>query len=439
MNDETMASEACPADLMTASDGAETGLPDLRRLEESFTVFNRVTADLEAAYARLRRRAARIDLKLRETNRRLRRKVRQLRSTGSRLAEVLNAIPSGVVVMDGGGVVVRLNPPAARILGADAREIVGRSAPALTGPGGVPLLLAGTASPPRGASVERVLAGLDGGRRRVASTVADLEGGGRIEILNDLTEVSFLREQVTRLDTLAALGEMAASVAHEIRNPLNGIKGFAVLLARAVEAGGAEGDGALSRRYAENIGRGVREVDAIISNLLLFARPETLRVAPVDIPGLVEEMAAEVARQDGERRPSVTIRLPEEAVAAVPGDRVKLRIILGNLLRNALEAAGPSGRVEVEVVAGPESVEVRVGDDGPGIAPDVRARLFRPFTTTKESGTGLGLAIAHKLAALHGGSLRCDNVETGARFVLEMRRAPGRRVAVRKRAAGEAS
>jgi signal transduction histidine kinase len=252
--------------------------------------------------------------------------------------------------------------------------------------------------------------------------VADLPDGGRIEILADQTEVVHLRSQVNRLDTLAELGEMAAGVAHEVRNPMNAVEGFAGLLEKALKT---SEDGPLDTerllRYTDRIRRGVSEVDGIIRNLLLWASPERARHDPVDLPRLLAEVVTEAlfpGRVPGAK--SVDVSATSDDVH-IKGDRLKLKLAFSNLVRNAQEAAGPDGHVRVFCEATAECVEVRVEDNGPGIPLSVRGRIFRPFTTTKPEGTGLGLALTRKFVELHGGRVLAKDSELGgACFVVSL-------------------
>lgn len=386
---------------------------ELGRLAESFRTFNRVTRDLEQAYAGLKARAERVDARLHEANAELSRKVIELRRTTERLRATLDAAPCGVVTCDAEGAIDGVNRAAERLLGRAADELLGRRAAALRAKDGAPLL----ALAAEGGSLEgeRVLAACDGARRRVASRVSHLPDGGRLETLADLTEVAHLRTQLGRLDTLAALGEMAAGIAHEVRNPLNGVEGFAGLLARAFDEG-ATPDRATALRYVDRIRRGVAEVDEIITNLLLWARPEKLVRTSFSARALFEEIAAEAPRAVA-GGPALSLEGADDGRPFV-GDRTKLKLALGNLVRNALEAAPAGGRVVVTYRRDAAGLDASVEDDGPGVAPEMRRRLFRPFSTDKASGTGLGLAIAKKLVECHGGELRLeDGTLGGARFV----------------------
>lgn len=398
------------------------GAPDIRKLEESFRVFNQMTRSLETAYSKLTKRVAKIDVELSESNAELQSKVDELEAATRSRNEILDALPSGVVVIDAHGSVMSVNPAAERILGRRAAEIVDRSRDTMIGPEGDHLLVAsGAVERKKEGQIEKDLVTLDGSRRRIGITVVPLKEGGEIQVLSDLTVVTRLREQLGRLDTLAALGEMAAGVAHEIRNPLNGVDGFAALLGRTLKT---KDVGPEAARYVDNIRRGVREVNSIIANLLTFAAPERLTATPIKIAPIVDEIVGETVREhDGGDWCRVVADMgPLAADATILGDPLKLKIALRNLVKNACEAAGPKGKVDVrlEVDRATRRATVRVEDDGPGLPTEIRDRLFRPFTTTKAEGTGLGLAIAHKLITLHGGDLRHEDREKGTTFAVSL-------------------
>lgn len=394
---------------------------DVARLEESFRLFTQMTRNLETAYDALGRRAAKIDVELRRTNGELESKVRELETLTRSRTGILEALPNGVVVIDAAGAVVSVNPAAEKILGRRAQEIVGRSRDALIGPAGHRMLLAPAADDrAKAASSEREIVALDGSRRRINSTAAALPDGGELHVVTDVTVVTRLREQVARLDTLAALGEMAAGVAHEVRNPLNGIEGFASLLTRTVQTTESSEQ---VRRYAENIRKGVREVNAIVTNLLVFASPAVREQASFPLSAVAEEAVAEARGEGVEPAPRISLEIePAARTAAVRGDPLKIKIVLRNLLKNAGEAVRQCGAIVVamRLDLAARRVLVAVADDGPGLADEMLDKLFRPFSTTKASGTGLGLAIAHKLVSLHGGELRYDDARPGARFTMSL-------------------
>ncbi|MEZ6195544.1 MAG: ATP-binding protein [Planctomycetota bacterium] len=400
----------------TAGPAPAIDLDDLARLRESFQVFSERTEHLERAYERLTRRATRVDLELRRANVALGAKVAELEALSESRRRLLSALPNGVVVVDAAGSLACVNPAAARLLGRPAEELEGRLRDAAVGPTGDALLVTGDDAGRGRGRLEREVVAHDGSRRRVAIDVVDLGEGSEMQVLTDLTVVTRLREQVGRLDTLATLGEMAASIAHEIRNPLNGIDGFAGLLQRRL-ADSADED---VRRYAERVRTGVRELDAIVVNLLAFAAPEELRAERFDLRPLVHEIAeTAVAFAGGDHEVDVLVSFPGGTSATlIEADPIKLRMILRNLVKNGVEALGTGGTLRVGFTRDEGSWTLTVDDDGEGVPAAMRERLFRPFSTSKARGTGLGLAIARKLAGLHGGTLRYEPLEPGSRFAL---------------------
>jgi signal transduction histidine kinase len=215
-----------------------------------------------------------------------------------------------------------------------------------------------------------------------------------------------LQEQerdLLRAEQLAAVGQLAAGVAHEVRNPLTGIK-FLV-------------EGALrpanpTPLTAEDLGLIRQEIvrmERTVQDLLDYARTQTPDCRPHDLRDLIAE-AAGVARSRAERKQlAVTVELPDEPAQASV-DRDQVLSLLTNLLFNAIDAAPPRGEVGVRVGIGPGGIlTVEVTDTGPGIEPGVADRLFTPFATTKATGTGLGLTIARRVARDHGGTLTAAN------------------------------
>ncbi len=403
----------------------DEGQEMIGRLNQSFEPFIGITEDLKTAYDRLRERADAMDLKLKQANVRLSEKVRELDALTRRLNDLLQNLPSAVIVEDGSGHVTHFNRAAERLLGVQAEEAVGLR---LEGSGafeGVLLLSGGSAGGHAGE--ERSVLIRDGRRLVVTSCIADLEDAagrpaGRIEILTDLTETDRLRKEVHRLDTLAAMGEMAAAVAHQIRNPLNGVEGFASLLVRLLEQGEPSARDAL--RYARYIVQGVRDVNAVIHGMLMLARSEPLRIQPVSLDGLVRETlkSLEPYLDPSETSAEIELRCGAEEVW-VHGDHLKLKQVCLNLVHNAIEAMrerGP-GRIRISTRRQGDRAELRVADTGRGFDPETAGKVFQPFFTTRDNGIGLGLSVAAKIADLHGGRLAVRSIPgTGTVFKLTL-------------------
>ena len=404
---------------LAAAPALELDNEKIHRLERSFHSFIGVTEQLKGAYERLRLRAEAMDLKLRDANRTLSEKVDELDDLSRRLHGLLQGLPSAVVAVDREGRVIHCNRAAEELLGVDAGEVTGSEVADSEVLAGA-LVLARTpgrcTAPLEGE--ERTLLTRDGRRLVVASRLSELTDGegrsaGRIEILTDLTETDRLRREVHRLDTLTAMGEMAANVAHQIRNPLNGVEGFASLLVRALQARRSDGESDAttekSLRYGRNIIRGVREVNAIITGMLQLAKPDQLLLKALNLDALVTETAAGVreAQESSGRVVDLEVN-PGARGVWITADGFKLKQVLSNLIHNAIEALPAEGRrlVRVTTRRRGDRIVIDVADTGEGLSPDDMGKLFRPFFTTRETGTGLGLAVASHYVELHGGGLR---------------------------------
>ena len=259
-------------------------------------------------------------------------------------------------------------------------------------------------------------------------THRELELGAIIDAYNQVTEklkvshetltgeVRRLRQQIKdkdreleRRERLAALGEMAAGVAHEVRNPLGGILLYATMLQEDLQ--GHPGP----RRIAGQIGSAARKLNEIVGDILAFADHCELKCRRVALNGLV----AEVAELLKPRWITAGCRVSipnDEGGDIVEADPAQLQRALLNVVSNAVEAAGDSGHVWITIARPDEPggfVRVSVADDGSGVPDDLRDRIFNPFFTTKDSGTGLGLAIVHRIIELHGGRITVEDREGG--------------------------
>ncbi len=245
---------------------------------------------------------------------------------------------------------------------------------------------------------------LKGAHERLTAEVARL--GGELRRKN---------AELRRKDRLAALGEMAAGLAHEVRNPLGGIALYASKLESELD------DRPGARTAATRIIQGVRELDRLVSEILDFAQEDRLdlqRVALGSVLMAVEDAAAHWVQKTG----AVLLVDPAARGVAASCDPLRIRQVLINLVINGLQAAGQDGRVYLEARRRSGATEIAVWDTGPGIPQEVRDRIFNPFFTTKDTGTGLGLAIVHRIVEAHGGSLRVTNDRDagGARFELKL-------------------
>ena len=221
---------------------------------------------------------------------------------------------------------------------------------------------------------------------------------------------------MARAEQLAVMGEIASGLAHEVKNPIAGISSaLEVVLSEMREADP-------NREILVQIGSETRRISGIISRLLDYARPRKLQPDWVELDLLLSDIKAIYRPQCQKQRVEFVLEAPPEPgrMFADPG---VLRQVMFNILQNALHAAGEEGRVTLAVEAAPDAVTFRVIDSGPGIPPEVRARLFQPFFTTKAGGTGLGLAIVHRLVTGMGGAVTVEPGEgKGACFTIRLPR-----------------
>ena len=233
-----------------------------------------------------------------------------------------------------------------------------------------------------------------------------------------------LRETQERLiqgEKMAALGETAASVTHELRNPLVSIGGFARRLARCLPE-----DSPL-REYSEIIVREVRRMEEMLTNILGFSKKQMLCIADCDLIKVIEEVL--VLEEDSLREAKVQlVREFSEDISAIQGDEQKLRQVMVNLIDNAWQAMRDGGVLIVRVyrasLRGDRAVAVEIEDTGGGIPANILRNIFNPFFTTRKQGTGLGLPIVHRIIEHHQGEIEVQNTERGARFVLRLPETP---------------
>ena len=228
-------------------------------------------------------------------------------------------------------------------------------------------------------------------------------------------ELATKSAQLARSERLAALGQMAAGLAHEIRNPLGGIALFASLLERDL--------GHMPEQCAlvQKISSGVCALDGLVSDILDCAGETQLQLDQADLTELLAQSLELLAPLINEKQVQITTHAPENAVITV--DAKQLRSALLNLLRNAVEASDTGGAISLSVDPAParDAVQISIADSGPGIPPEHLDKIFNPFFTTKGTGTGLGLALVHRIVEAHGGGIKVQNLPRGgACFCIEL-------------------
>jgi two-component system, NtrC family, sensor histidine kinase HydH len=360
--------------------------------------------------------------KLREQERELERlhKIERERaeSTARFSEEVTRNMPAGLLVIGANGLITSTNPAAEQALGIKTL-VFRRYSEAL----GEHTLLSRLIEQclTEGVVFRREQAAHiapDGSHRELGVTISPIRRGqekatGAICLLSDLTELATLQKQMQLRENLAALGELSAGIAHEFKNALATISGYAQM----IHSDPAAADTA---ENAAKILDQTRNVTHVVTEFLRYARPLDISAEPVALAPLVERVVTEIA----ELFPQVQIAT-DGTFAEVAGDDGLLRQVLLNLVRNAAEAAvatssQPSVTVHGEILnSGSDGTQrIYIRDNGAGIAPEALPKLFLPFFTTKASGTGLGLAIVQKILLQHGGQVEARNrTQSGAEFV----------------------
>lgn len=338
-----------------------------------------------------------------------------LRDTSAMAREVVTSLPVGLMVVDRDGAMAFMNAAAEEISGLDGTTVRGQSAAAV-----LPDLM-GTVNESLDAGEtlqeEERLCRFPNGRRIPlsisASSIVHEDGGsvGRVVILRDLREVKRLEKELRHNEKLAAIGDMAAGVAHEIRNPLSSIKGIATYFRGLFDE---------SHDAREAAGVMIDEVDRLnraVTELLTIATPTRLVTARHDVGALVEHALRLVAAEAEALGVALSLNKPEESVMAeLDADRLTQSLL--NLFLNALQAmkeGGGSLVVTLGLKAG--MLHLGVSDSGCGMDAATLKSIFDPYFTTKAEGTGLGLAIVHKIVEAHGGTIEvASRPGEGTRF-----------------------
>jgi PAS domain S-box-containing protein len=338
---------------------------------------------------------------------------------------ILHSIPSGVLTVDQSGRVTAINPMAERILDVTAESTLGWE---LDQRFGVDDLMYQCMR--RALDHAEFVRNLDiryppqdvRWIRLTTSALADHEHGraGVVILLQDVTDLLVLEEQLRRSEKLSALHTLSAGVAHEIRNPLSAIDLNLHLLQEEI---GAEPMNAEAvQRYSDILNAEVRRIRGIVDNFLRFARPTSLVLGDVRLDGIARHIGELVRYEAQEHGVEIQIDFPED-LPAVSGDETQLGQVFLNLMINAVQAMPQGGTLRISglrrIADAGTVVEVSVRDTGIGINKTDLTKVFEPFFSTKPDGNGLGLAIAYRIIEDHRGTIRVTSEPgTGTTFAL---------------------
>ena len=329
---------------------------------------------------------------------------------GQRAAEAMAeelavTLPDGLVVFDARGRITRLNKAALMLLGMEApakgKSFQGRKAVDVL-PSALSDLAAKLLQDPVLPDTEITL------RRGEDVHYLSVRGGhvnegdegrlGSLMFLRDLTEVRQLEAEVRRREKLAAVGNLAAGVAHELRNPLSSIKGYATYF------GGRFPEGSADREAAQVMVKEVERLNRAIGDLIGLSRPTDIRPCLTGMRRLIEDTLRLIGQDASAHHVSVRLEAPE-TLPDVAIDPDRMRQVILNLCLNALEAMPDGGELTISLQPESEALRLEIRDTGMGIRPEALPHIFDPYFTTKGQGTGLGLATVHKIIEAHGGSI----------------------------------
>jgi two-component system sensor kinase FixL len=332
-----------------------------------------------------------------------------LRKSEERVRSIVESAVDAIIVIDERGLIEAFNPSAERLFGYSTSEVMGQN---------VRMLMPSpdreqhdgylrhylTTGEHKIIGIGREVTGLkkDGTLFPVHLSVGEMKGAGGKRsftgILHDLSDRVLLEQRLTDQKSLAKLGEMAAVVAHEVKNPIAGIRGALQVITSRMPPEQRD------RAILVDIITRLDGLDRIVQDMLMFARPRALRHEPLSLGLLLRETASLIQRDPIMRNLEIGVT----GACEVVGDREMLQIVFQNILMNAAQAMDGHGRIDVTIAGGNGRCRIAMADRGPGMPADVRERAFDAFFTTKHRGTGLGLPIAKRVVDAHGGTIHID-------------------------------
>jgi two-component system sensor histidine kinase FlrB len=339
--------------------------------------FNTATVKLQSSYELLQEEARKLREEIEDKN-------RKLSDLSNLLESVLNNTRSAILVVDKNCDIIVKNSAGDRLI-ADV---------------GMDFIMEMIASSP----TEGVLDYDNGSgvyfRLSIGQLVSD-NLNATVYVVDDITTLKKFEWEKQRGEKLQLMGEMAANIAHEIRNPLGSMELFASLLERDL------GNNPDHKRLTSNIVKAIRTINSIISNTLLFTKELQVNKSTYVLADIVDDVILYLQHIIREKRITIQNWLNEEHT--VNCDRDLFRQVVMNLVHNAIDAVAANGVVTLESFMDDDRLRLVITDNGSGIAPDMKARLFMPFQTTKAKGTGLGLSISYKIVKAHEGDILVDS------------------------------
>ncbi|SCA63671.1 hypothetical protein SCG7086_AZ_00080 [Chlamydiales bacterium SCGC AG-110-P3] len=385
-------------------------------LLEAFELFSKETSRLESAYRSLQQQFSSVNTELEETNRTLNAKVLELDVTTNYLQSILENMSQGILFVGVTGAITTYNKAAEGMLRHATENVLWRSyrdtfSDTFFGFSMKDALATSTVPATTYVTTD------DGRELAVSSTASshhDASAQGLILLIRDITELRHLQTIASRSDRMKELGEMAASVAHEIRNPLGGIKGFASLLVRDLA------DRTELCQMAEYIVEGTITLDRLVTDVLNYSRPVQMQLETTDLSEVLRNVCTFI-EADHSLGSNIALHLSCDDIVEVALDQQMFRSAILNLLVNGAQAMPDGGTLTIALRKGTRRATVTVHDTGTGIAPENLENIFSPFFTTKPEGNGFGLPEVYKVVQAHGGAIDATStVEAGTTFTITL-------------------
>lgn len=442
-------------------------------MEGGFVAFTQAAEKLQESHKKLQKQVADLNLELDMKNRELERNLEEREKVKTYLSNIFESLPVGVLVTDLSGAITSVNRAGLGMLGQKADALMGQNVDQTMGAtlldeapqadmaadkaakqGAGKAAVRGEATARGTASQDHEDAGQsvdvfdpdepltfvrpDGATLKLQASLTPMTGEGKelgyILNLQDVTLLKQLEEHAQRRNRFTVMGEMAANMAHEIRNPLGSIELFASLVKKGLEADEEK------MALMNHISSGIAGMNHIISNVLEYSKPRPLKRKKLDIQALAVEVGEFIRYMAEQNGVSVSYDLDEKKALHVKGDEDLLRQVFHNLALNAIQSMTEGGdivisvhkrilneprelsRFDADVVQDKTSLPVvRVGvkNTGPGISREMQGKIFDPFFTTKARGTGLGLAIVHNIVESHQATIDVESrINKGAEFIV---------------------
>ncbi len=385
---------------------------------EAFESFKIASQSLESSYLELQEKASKLDLELKLKNEELTKNLEEKERVKNFMQSILDSIDIGLLALNEQGDIEFLNN-------------VGRKMLLLTEKSGELTSVFKLQLPDNLLSyIEMCLANLETSYPETVIKIEDkvfelnnypvLNAENKVistlVLLKDITVVHKLKQQSLRTARLAAMGEMAAEIAHEIRNPLGSMKLFASMLEEDLK-------GNEQQKLVQNIISGINSVNSVVTNMLTFSREMELHIEPIDLKNLLTETLEFSSHSFEQYKVSVKTNFPKKDLI-IFGDRELLKQLFLNLFLNAANAMEENGgTLTVSIKESEVFVDIKVEDTGKGIENEFIDKIFDPFFTTSQGGTGLGLSVVNKIVEKHNGAITVDSeVGVGTTFTISLKK-----------------